>query len=260
MAPMRLLLHRLSAIGYRASRRFARLSAIGYFLLAACGPTQPLPSPPPPVPTIAAVGEILAGPTVGPLRLVGYLYITPEGAALVDSLSFSAALPAPVEPGGIWLGDVPALPDAVPLVEAGSVRYAIVTAEGTLEGPGAFGPRGAYSYQLLEPRVEPLSVRDLSMRLLLDNSGLYAGQPVRLQGQLLANADGAVLVERLGPGGVPEASALQIKLAPTTHDRALLEQLSPAGNGDVRFGPVEVTGIWRSNRLYPLSIRVAMTR
>ena len=98
------------------------------------------------------------------------------------------------------------------------------------------------------------------MRLLLDNSGLYAGQPVRLQGQLLADADGAVLVEQLGPGGVPEASALQIKLVPTTHDRALLEQLSPAGNGDVRFGPVEVTGIWRSSRLYPLSIRAALTR
>ena len=223
-------------------------------LLAACGPARQRPPTPPPAPTAPAVGEILAAPSAGQVRLVGYLYITPEGAALVDSLSFSAGTPAPVDADGLWLGELPTLPDSVPLGEAGGVRYAIVTAEGTLEGPGTFGPQGTYSYRLAEPRLEPMSVRDLSMRLLLDNSGLYAGQPVRLQGQLLANADGAVLVERLGSGGVPEASALQIKLAPTTHDRALLDQLSLAGNRDVRFGPVEVTGIWRSSRLYPLSV------
>lgn len=198
----------------------------------------------------------MANPVAGQLQVVGYLLIDAAGASLVDGLSFALPpAPTPLEPGGIWLGAAPTLPPDTALTEAVGVRYAIVAAEGTLEGPGSFGPDGAYGYQLAQARIEVLSVRDLSMRLLLDNSALYAGQPVRLQGQFLGNADGAVLVERLGAGGVPEAAALQIKLAPAIRDQALLAQLTSTGDGRIHFGPVEITGIWRSSRLYPLSIK-----
>jgi hypothetical protein len=77
---------------------------------------------------------------------------------------------------------------------------------------------------------------------------------VRLQGQLLASDDSALLVERLGAGGVPEGSALQVKLAIPPPDSVALASLRPAGDGSIRFGPVEITGLWRAGRLYPLSV------
>lgn len=226
--------------------------------LGACA-TRPGPSPTPlPAPTVPAVAEVMANPKAGEVRLLGYLLVDGEGASLSDGLSLSGpAGPAPIYANGIWLGEPPTLPPDTALSEAEGVRYTIVIASGSLEGPGAFGPGERYRYRLLQPRVELLGVRELNMRLLLDNTGLYAGQIVRLNGALLADDAGAVLVERLGAGGVPESSALQIKLAPAIRDEALLQRLNAAGDGRIRYGPVTVTGIWRGTHLYPLLIVAA---
>jgi hypothetical protein len=242
MAPMRVLL--------------PPLLIVLFALLAGCGPAG-LPAAPTaaPAPTLPAIRELLAEPVAGQAGAFGYLYVTEAGAALVDGLSFGpAGVPAPVDDAGIWLEPAPALPADAPLAEAGGARYGVAVARGALEGPGAFGPDGAYRYRLAAAEVEPLSVRELSIPLLLGNPTLYEGQAVRLQGQLLAGPDSALLVERIGAGGVPEDSALQLKLAIPPPDAAAVARLRPAGNGDIRFGPVELTGLWRGGRLYPLSI------
>jgi hypothetical protein len=223
-------------------------------LLGACAAPEAPRATLAPAPTVPAVGELLASPEVGPVKALGYLYITGDGAVLVDGLSFGASgEPAPLGDGGLWLGPAAGLLADDALTGAGPVRYAIVAASGTLEGPGAYGPE-AYAYQLAAPSVEALSVRDLTIPLLLNNAGLYEGQPVRLQGELLTDGESALLVERLGAGGVPADSELQLKLAAPPRDEALTGRLRSAGDGAVRFGPVELTGLWRSGRLYPLSI------
>lgn len=196
----------------------------------------------------------MAGPAQGPVHTVGYLLVTPEGAALVDGLRLvGPGAPAPLDEGGIWIGPPPALPDEPPLATSGAVSYAVAEAEGRLEGPGSYGPGGRFAYTLAEPVVRPRSTRDLTIGLLLANSALYEGQPVRVRGQILVSPDSALLIEGLGPGGVPEAQALQVKLA-RIPSAAALAGLTHGGAGRVSYGPAEVIGIWRAGRLYPLAV------
>jgi hypothetical protein len=221
-------------------------------ILAACGGRQAPAPTPPPAPTVPSVGEILAAPTPGLVRTVGYMLSTPDGAALVDGLRLTGpGAPEPLGAGAIWLGRAPALPAEPPPTTAGELSYVIVEAAGRLEGPGSYGPGGRYSYALAEPALKARSPRDLTLPLLLSNSGLYEGQPVRLQAQLLVSPGTALLIERLGPGGVPEAQALQVKLA-APPDEVALSGLQGAGR--VRYGPVEVVGLWRAGTLYPMAI------
>lgn len=223
-------------------------------ILAGCGSAPGGQPTPPPAPTLPAVGEIIAGPTPGPVRAVGYLFVTPDGAALVDGLRLAGpGAPAPLGDAGLWLGATPALPAEPPLTTVGEAAYGVAEAEGRLEGPGQYGPGGRFAYALAEAVVRPRSARDLSIALLLGNSALYEGQPVRLKGQLLVSADSALLVERLGPGGVPAAAALQVKLA-RVPDKTTLARLIQAGEGRVSYGPAEVIGIWRNGRLYTLAV------
>ncbi|HMQ32060.1 MAG TPA: hypothetical protein PKD53_15130 [Chloroflexaceae bacterium] len=222
-------------------------------LLAACGgPAAPAPAAPP-APTVPTIGELLAAPAPGPVEAVGYLFSSPGGALLVEALRLAGAgAPAPLDSAGIWLGEAPPLPPDA-LTRAGEVSYAVVAAAGRLEGPGQYGPGGRYSYSLAEPVIEARPPRDLTIPLLLGNSALYEGQAVRVRGQLLASPGTALLIESLGPGGVPDASALQVKLAAIPADPALAT-LQRSGDGRVTYGPVEVVGVWRAGRLYPLSI------
>jgi hypothetical protein len=191
----------------------------------------------------------------GVISVIGFLLPSPGGAQLVDGLSLSASTaPSPLDEAAIWVeSNVALAPEAQPQYANGT-PYALVRAQGTLAGPGSFGPDGNFRFALSGAEIEPVGVRDLSLRLLFDNSDLYTNQPVRIQGQLLADDEGAVLVERLGPGGVPDATALQIKLAPAIRDSALLDRLNASPNRNVFYGPVTVTGIWRETRLYPLLV------
>lgn len=226
-------------------------------ILAGCSSTAPSQSTPPPAPTVPAVGELIEGAAAGAVKTVGYLYTTAEGSVLADSMwAGDGGVPAPADGLGIWVEGAPPLPADSPTTAAGAARYTIVEARGVLEGPGQYGPGGRYAFRLTSPALRPLSVRELTIPLLLQNSGLYEGQPVRLRGQLLATGDAAILVERLGSGGVPEADALQLKLASPPRDPAVAAALRQAGSGDVRFGPVEITGLWRAGRLYPLNVLV----
>ncbi|MBX0331458.1 hypothetical protein K2Z83_27785 [Oscillochloris sp. ZM17-4] len=209
-----------------------------------------------PQPTIPAVAEVLADPPTDRVEVIGYLYITGAGTALAGGLSFSQADPhAPLAaPGSIWMPDPPPLPADAPVESAGATRYLIVRAQGRLSARGSYGPGGSYPYQISEVILEPLGARDLSIGLLLANSGIYDNQPVRLSGQLLLGASTALLVDRLGSGGVPEASAQQIKLIGPIVDEPLRARLTAAPGGAAYFGPVQIIGIWRRSSLYPLAI------
>lgn len=224
-------------------------------LLCGCTAATPARPTPPPAPTIPAMGELLAGGAAGEITAIGYLYTSPAGSVLADSLVAGAdGAPVPAEGLGVWIEGAPPLPPDSQTTAAGDARYTLVEARGTMEGPGRYGPGGGYAYRLSAPELRPLSVRELTLPLLLQNTGLYANQAVRLRGQLIAGADSAILVERLGPGGVPEGDALQLKLAAPPRDPAVAAALRRAGAGDVRFGPVEITGLWRADRLYPLHV------
>ncbi|NCC34677.1 MAG: hypothetical protein EOM24_22080, partial [Chloroflexia bacterium] len=204
-----------------------------------------------PAPTVPVVGEILAEPQPGAIQTIGLLVLSAEGALLTDGLSVSGTTPQPLGPGLIWLDEVPPLPIEPAPVAVGELSYLVVEVRGILEGPGTFGPAGAYAYRLNSPTLTPRSSRDLTIDLLLRNSALYSGQPIRILGELLASPQSALLVERLGPGGVPADNTRQIKLSDPLRDKAVRQQLTTSNDGRIVFGPVEILGIWRNTTLYP---------
>jgi hypothetical protein len=225
------------------------LLAVLACLLAGCA-TAPQQITPPPAPTVPAVGELIDRAAPGAVRAVGYLVPAAGGALLADSLILDAggAL-APDLGRAIWIDAPP------PALGAGEQAGAFLLAElrGTLEGPGQFGPDGGFAWRLADVEANAVGVRELTIPLLLENSGLYEGQAVQLTGQLLLSGDSALLVERVGPGGIPATEALQLKLATPPRDPALGERLQAAG-ARARFGPVQLTGLWRAGRLYPLAV------
>ncbi|NCC31866.1 MAG: hypothetical protein EOM24_07555 [Chloroflexia bacterium] len=237
--------------------RLAFLLFCGLLLLLAACSSEPTPAPTIlPAPTVPVVGEILAQPQPGAIQTIGLLVLSAEGALLTDGLSVSGARPQPVGPALIWLDQVPPLPPEPEPVRLGELSYLVVEARGILEGPGTFGPAGAYAYRLTSPTLISRSSRDLTIDLLLRNSALYSGQPIRLSGELLASPQSALLVERLGPGGVPADNARQIKLSDPLRDEAVRQQLTTSNDARIVFGSVEILGIWRNTTLYPLIIEV----
>lgn len=224
-------------------------------LLAGCARPSAPAATPAPLPTVPAVGELVVAPAPGLTEVVGYLLIDANGARLVDRLRLGGETP---EAAGeqIWLGAAAPPTDAA-LSELGGARYAVASARGVLQGPGSFGPGGRARFQIVDPQLAILSLRELDIALLLGNSQLYEGQAVRLSGQLLASPSSTLLAEQLGPGGVPTADALQLKvLGPLSADDLGPQFGGPAG-GSVRYGPAQIVGLWRGGALYPLSVQPA---
>jgi hypothetical protein len=225
--------------------------------LSGCASAQVVPAAtPPPQPTISTVAERLVSPPQGRVEVIGYLYRTAQGASLVGGLSFSQGdIPTPLsEAGAIWLPSPPALPANTAISSVGTITYVIVCATGQLSSTGRYGPGGGYAYQLTDVSLDVLSVRDLNMKLLLDNSGIYDNQPVHLSGQILLGTSTALLVDQLGGGGVPTSSAQQIKLVGVIEGNPLRTRLTASSGGTAHFGPVQIIGIWRRSNLYPLAI------
>jgi hypothetical protein len=235
---------------------------LALMLLAACGEASVPPPPPTPTPLrFTPLAEALAlaasAPGGADLTTAGYLVVDRTGARLVDGLSFSAGTtPQPLASleEQIWLAADAANTLESRLYPAGDLRYAVVLARGRLEGPGAYGPGGSYRYQLRDPSVQALAPQETTIAVLLENPAAYDGRLVRIVGALLARDDAALLVERLGAGGLPEPGARQIKVHTPLRDRALIERLQSASGGAVRFGQVQIEGFWRNGILLPLSI------
>jgi hypothetical protein len=189
----------------------------------------------------------------------GYLLAESTGTLLVDSVVFEAdGRPRPLDSGidPIWLGANTGVSLENVLHSAGGVRYAAVIVRGRLEGPGAYGASGQYRYQIPSPRVEPLAPQETTVGDLLDQPATYAGRPVRIVGGLLVREKSALLVDRLGSGGLPEPKARQIKLRTELRDEKLLGRLDTGGA--VRYGQVQIEGFWRAGSLTLLSITVIL--
>jgi hypothetical protein len=190
------------------------------------------------------------------ITTVGYVLVDEEGVRLVEGLSFSGDLaPQPLSSSEeqIWLAIDAESTLKSALHTAGRVKYALVVARGHLQGPGAYGPNGRYGYQIADPRVQPALLHETTVAALLDSPTAHEGRMIRVVGALLARAESAVLVDRLGDGGLPEPGSRQVKLRTPIRDSALLDRLK-GNSGAVRFGQVQVEGFWRGGVLVPLAI------
>lgn len=220
-------------------------------MITGCGRAPVAPAPTAvSQPTTVLLADLAPLPT-GPQTVTATLITMSAGAALAATVVRSDAGIVPLEPQQvIWLGPVDLPPD----LTDNPLAAQVVQAAGIVEGPGSFGPDGAYRYQMRDPTLRPLPLRTIDMALLVQNSALYHEQAIQLRGELLLSASSAILSERSGPGGVPAEDTRQIKLAAFAANPVLAEQLRSGSGEDVRYGTVEITGIWRDNRLYPLII------
>jgi hypothetical protein len=176
---------------------------------------------------------------------------------LLDGLSFSAGTtPQPLSgaAGQVWLDTESVRALGGLLQRAGDIRYAVVVARGRLEGPGVYGPDGSYRYHMRDPQIQTIAPEETSIATLIGSAAAYEGRVVRVTGSLLARANSALLIERLGPGGIPEATARQLKLRGSLRDQALLGRLKSAAGGTIHFGQVQVEGFWHGGQLTPLAI------
>jgi len=134
------------------------------------------------------------------------------------------------------------------------VQYGIVQAQGQVRGPGSFGSEGRYPYQFVPDSLKILSPETVTIGELLAGTAAYEQQLVRVKGELLTSEDTALLVSRIGAGGVPASNSRQLKLPVPLRDPALLDQLSQVADTPIYFGPVQIDGIWRGDILQPLGI------
>ncbi len=238
------------------------LACLLAMLLAACqNATAPAPSlPPTPTPIAFVPLDVLlksgGAPPQREVTTAGYLVVDSAGAALVDGLSFAVdGTPHLLDnTNQMWLGAGIETSIKAQLRAAGGLLFAPVRARGRLEGPGAYGPSSSYRYQIVGPSVEVITAQETTIGDLLDHSAGYENRLVRLIGSLIARDSSALLVDKLGAGGLPMPKARQIKLRAPLQDRALLDQLKGISVGAIRFGQVQVEGFWHAGMLIPLSI------
>ena len=234
-----------------------RLFIICTFLaiLAACGSDAPVTTPLP-APAFLPLDLALDAPRPSS-PIAAYLLVDASGARLVAGLSFSNdATPVPTDQPmrQVWLDPGGEIDNFVARAQpAGKVRYLAVAVTGALEGPGAFGPDGIFGYRLHPQTIMPLPWQETTVAFLAMTPA--TGQAVRLTGALIASQHEAVLVEALGPGGAPTPQARQVKLRAPLRDAALLSNLTTTPGGAVRYGMVQVEGIWRDGMLTSMGVR-----
>lgn len=217
-----------------------------------------LPPTPAPVPFVLLREALAAGsplPQNSP-TLAGYVLAQDGGSALVSELVFDADGAAHVPETAaapVWLG-TQAVSAPFQLRAAGALQYAPALAHGSLEGPGAYGPGGRYAYQLATPTLEAWVPVEVNIGGLLDDPQSHSSRLVRVVGGLLLRNGSALLVDTLGPGGIPAQSARQIKLLGPISAPPLLDTLAQSSSGAVRFGQVQIEGVLRGRQLVPLAI------
>jgi hypothetical protein len=190
------------------------------------------------------------------ITTIGYLLAETRGMRLVDAVSFAGAAPEALTPPDqqIWCGDGGQQVQGT-LLSRGELRYAIVLADGVLEGPGTFGPDGAFRWQLRSARLRAIAPLETSIGALLDGGPAYARRLVRINGHLLLGAGSAVLIDKLGAGGIPEPGARQVKLRSRQRDQALEARLQTLGDGTLRTGLVQVEGYMLDGALTVLALQ-----
>ncbi len=204
-------------------------------------------APPPPL-----LADLVAAPSTGAQTMVAILYRDDQGARLVSSLSVSADRPVPLDPPEqqVWLGGLDP-PANLNLREQDGVQYGLVVAQGAWLPAGQYGPGGRWLYALDSPRLQPIVPETVDLASLLRDRR-YQQRIVRVTATLIVSSGASLLVDEVGLGGIPSATALQIKLTGGDRDQAALDRLQRSG--PVHYGPVEVIGRWQAGRLEPLLI------
>jgi hypothetical protein len=193
------------------------------------------------------------------ITTIGYVLLDQNDARLADMIVFDqAGIPQSLDTGTtpIWVGTDARAQVQNLLRTAGRVQYAAVVARGRLAGPGSYGSHGQYRYQLTDSSFKPLAAQETSIADMLDHSATYERRLVRVVGGLLMRKNSALLVEQLNSGGIPAPKARQIKLRGSIDDQALLARLHGPANGPVRFGQVQIEGLWRDGVLTPVAITI----
>lgn len=245
-----------TTIGARAT-----LALVALALLCACQ-SAPAPVPKPTPVRFTLMDSLPAGGAPAgdqEITTIGYVLVDQVGAALVEAIIFDpAGTPQPLAAAStpIWLG-----PDARAQLQQAlrgpaTAQYAAAIARGRLSGPGSFGPSGRYRYQLSQPVLEPIVAEETTIADLLGRPAGYESRLVRLVGGLLVRGSSALLVEQLGAGGLPAPKTQQIKLRGPVRDPQLLARLKGAPNGAVRFGQIQIEGLWIGGTLAPLAITI----
>lgn len=244
-------------------RRFGRVLLLAVMVLAGACQDSAAPQLPPTAapPQFVLVPDVLADrtdPSQGALTLAGFVVSQKDGVALASALVFdtdgggyvSSTAAAP-----IWLGADFAKLGSVQLQTAGTLQYAPALVRGALQGPGEYGPGDHYMYQISAPKLEAWVPVESSVGALLDDPQSYNGRLVRVLGSLLLGKGSALLVDKLGSGGIPAQGARQIKLLGPIDDSRILNALTESSSGVVRFGQVQVEGVLRGTVLVPLALR-----
>ncbi len=215
----------------------------------ACAPNQPAPLPRVvtpeanvvvPLPAVLEAPQQWSGRTI---TLIAPVWHHSEGRVL--------ALASPSAQGAkaaIWLAQP--LPEDV----QGELRQgtSLLKLQGVLSPSGAYGTEQRFPYQFTADRAAALIPERTTIANLALNPRALDQILLRLTGTLLARPDAALLVDEVSEGGVPLASAKQLKVPHSAIDQTVLESFKSAG--DVRWGAVEIVGWWQNGALTPLTI------
>jgi hypothetical protein len=176
------------------------------------------------------------------VTVIAPIWQTEAGHSLVPALDLDAQggfQPLAGEQGGVAVEglELKGLHDQ----PAGSYGVSRVTGEVRVDGQGA--------RRIVEAQGKVVAPIALGLRELLVNSEVYEGQVIAVEASLLLNSSSALLVDGVGPGGVPTADSRQLKLAEPAPDVPVLRRLEGAAGQTVVRSQVSVVGLWRDGRL-----------
>lgn len=222
------------------------------WFLGACAPNQPVPLP---VASLQAANAVAVLPAVlaepqqwsgRELTLISPVYDDGDNRLLAVPLPTS--IEKVEETNAIWL----AQPLPADVRQQLTAENTIVKLRGVLSPPGAYGRDQQFAYQFVAEQAAVITPERTTIANLALNPQALDQILLRLDGTLLADPEGALLVDEVGAGGVPKASGHHIKLVRAALDPTLVASL--AGTDNVRWGRVEIIGWWQNGALTPLAI------
>lgn len=212
--------------------------------VAGCGTTPPPAALPTTVaPSVIALPTLLAAPQLWVGRETTLI-------APINTTNAERMLVLPNDDGlRVWL----AQPLSAPQQQRLRDNLGFVKVRGQLSPPGGYGSNGDYAYQFVAQSATVIEVQPLSVATLADQRSALNGVLVAVGGAVVSTPTEALLVERISAGGVPDATAPQIKLAGPLPG-AIQAQLQRGGTAS--YGAVEIVGWWADNELAVLQVVV----
>lgn len=172
--------------------------------------------------------------------VVGVLLAYPDALRLTSGVELGAQSVAPRAGAQTLL--VQGTPPSGLELSRGGIAYGAARVVGRLvQGEGGL--------TLEASDIKPLQPISVALGDLGASPAIYQGQIIVLEGTLIVSEGEALLVDSVGPGGVPDANAAQIKIQ-TPLSSQLLATLTP--QGALQIGPARLLGLWRGKELIAL--------